>query len=349
METDFDSRGEHLQFAAFMHRVRALGIGLAALPVAAVLHLDHAGPGLWLPLLANALVWPHLAWWLARRSAQPTAAEKRNQLFDAVVAGAWIAAMHYDPLPSVLMVSLIAMSHIASGGLRWLARTLPLLVVCAVLLGVGLRIPWRAHDAMLVTVSTLPLLAIYPSCLSYVSFKLGRRVRQQNRLLAELSRTDPLTGLANRGAWLGAARHELERYLRHRGAVSLVLLDLDHFKVINDRFGHTTGDTALQALARILGANLRSADTAGRFDGDEFGIVLPDTGTDAAREVTERIRRQVAGIHPGGHEHACSVSVGVAQLTPDCTSLKAWIERADVALYRAKAAGRNRVCCAAST
>lgn len=344
-----DQHEEDLEFVAFIHRVRTLVVGLAALPIGAVLYLNHANAWLWLLLAINALLWPHIAWRLARRNTQPVDAEERNQLFDAVTAGAWVAAIRFDLLTSVLLVSLITMNHVGSGGLRWVARSVALQVASAALLGIFLPPVWPPHTETLVVVASLPLIAIFPSCLSYVSFRLSQRVRQQNRLLAQLSRTDSLTGLANRSAWLDAARNEFERHVRHPHVASLLLLDLDHFKAINDRYGHTTGDAALQALARILLANLRTLDTAGRFGGDEFGIVLPDTNVAAARDVAERICREVARIRPDGHDHTCAVSIGIAPLDASCISLKAWIEQADIALYRAKADGRNRVCCAGTT
>lgn len=342
-------REDDRQFITLTHLTRTIGIALGALPVAAVLYLDHAGRWLWALLLINAIGWPHVAWWLSRRSAHPLRVEKRNQMFDAVVAGAWIAAMHYNLLPSALILSLTMMNHVGSGGWRWPLRSLPLLAISSGLLGAMLDIHWNVQTDTRVVIASLPLLVIYPSWFSYLSFKLGRRIRQQNRLLAELSRTDGLTGLANRNAWLDAAGHELDRYHRHQRAATLMLLDLDHFKAINDQFGHTTGDAALQALARILTASLRHGDTAGRFGGDEFGIVLPETNTEAASEVAERIRLAVASMRPGRLNCACSVSIGIAEAGPRCATRKAWIEQADAALYRAKAAGRNQVGFATAT
>lgn len=339
------------RFVDLAHRVRSFGSGLAALPIAAVLYRLHTPHWQWFSLLANSLLWPHVAWLHARGSSKPVWHEKLNQLVDAAMVGAWIAAMRFNLLPSVLLASMMAMDHISAGGWRGIARSLPLLIATSALTAWSANLAWQPDSDMLVVVASLPMMAIYPSWLSLMTFRLGHRIRRQNRQLEEFSRTDALTSLANRNHWLDAVQRELDRYWRNRKPASLLLLDIDHFKQINDHHGHTAGDAVLRALAGVLRDNLRSIDTASRFGGDEFGIVLPETGIGQAHEVAERIRQRIAamGVDEGSPDPACSVSLGVAEVGPQHADAQAWIKQADVALYLAKAQGRNRVCTSASS
>jgi diguanylate cyclase (GGDEF)-like protein/PAS domain S-box-containing protein len=167
--------------------------------------------------------------------------------------------------------------------------------------------------------------------------------------LEYLSSTDVLTGLFNRRALIERLAYEVERAVRYKGDLSLILCDVDYFKEINDSYGHTSGDNALKAIAGILGNSLRSADLVGRYGGDEFMVILPETAIKGAVEFAERIRSslQAAKVRVKGRKTiGMSLSLGVASLRcrkgkGDVDSL---IRQADTALYSAKRTGRNRVC-----
>jgi diguanylate cyclase (GGDEF)-like protein len=125
--------------------------------------------------------------------------------------------------------------------------------------------------------------------------------------------------------------------------VSLLILDIDNFKNVNDQFGHLVGDEALRNIAQIVRETLRDPDTPGRYGGEEFGVVLPDTNSEGACVIAERVRERIGkAIVARTPEVRCTVSIGVAEATPDLSDSRQWIERADRALYRAKALGRNR-------
>ena len=125
--------------------------------------------------------------------------------------------------------------------------------------------------------------------------------------------------------------------------MSLLILDIDHFKDVNDRFGHLVGDEALRNIAQLLRDTLRDPDTPGRYGGEEFGVVLPDTDAEGASVIAERVRQRIGETAVARKpEIRCTVSIGVAEATPDLSDSRQWIERADRALYRAKALGRNR-------
>lgn len=165
--------------------------------------------------------------------------------------------------------------------------------------------------------------------------------------LCELSLKDPLTGLANRRHFRAVLEREIDRVTRSGEAALLLMLDIDHFKRVNDTHGHPAGDLVLQSVARTLGACVRPMDTLARYGGEEFAVVLPACQASFGRAVAERIRQAVANtpvrISPSEELHV-TVSIGGAfamQWIRSTTLL--WTDRADNQLYRAKAAGRNCV------
>ncbi|HEY0846364.1 MAG TPA: diguanylate cyclase [Noviherbaspirillum sp.] len=163
--------------------------------------------------------------------------------------------------------------------------------------------------------------------------------------LAEEAHTDALTGCANRRYFFDAARQELSRVRRYGRPMSVLMLDLDHFKSVNDEHGHQVGDRVLQTLVQVCRATLREVDIVGRLGGEEFAILLPETAAAEAMEAGERVRRAVAAAdialenQPPLH---ITTSVGVATLMPDMADIDTLLARADEALYAAKRAGRNR-------
>jgi diguanylate cyclase (GGDEF)-like protein len=156
--------------------------------------------------------------------------------------------------------------------------------------------------------------------------------------------TDPLTGLFNRRGFLEAAQRLMARRARRRQPVTVLVFDLDHFKSINDRFGHAVGDAALRVFAAEASANMRSSDIVGRLGGEEFVVVLPSPLEEAVA-VGERVRMAfaLAGARVGEHRLAATVSVGAAGSAKSTDDIETLLDRADAALYRAKAAGRNRL------
>lgn len=171
-------------------------------------------------------------------------------------------------------------------------------------------------------------------------------LKRSNELLLELSNTDHLTGLFNRRYLMEALDKEVQRSIRKGGDLSLIILDIDHFKKVNDTYGHLQGDVVLQRVALNLQKELRSYDIAARYGGEEFVAVLPDANLKEAIFVANRVRLSIQDVKFGGTltPLAITVSLGVATFpTLDCSTVDAFIKLADDALYRAKANGRNRV------
>lgn len=171
------------------------------------------------------------------------------------------------------------------------------------------------------------------------------RLQETKRKLEEISVRDGLTQIFNRRYLEQCLGAEFDRVRRYGGRLSVLLMDIDHFKYINDTYGHPAGDAVLIHLASILSANLRASDTAGRFGGEEFVIVLPNTDAADAIYVTDRIREMIAAniITYDNTPIPFTISIGVAELTDAVQDPEMLIKNADLALYAAKESGRDRV------
>jgi diguanylate cyclase (GGDEF)-like protein/PAS domain S-box-containing protein len=175
-----------------------------------------------------------------------------------------------------------------------------------------------------------------------------RKLRQQqdmlqdvNSKLTELAAVDGLTQLRNRRAFQERLEDETRRWRRHGNDVSLVLLDIDHFKSYNDTFGHPKGDEVLRAVGRLLRRSLRASDFAARYGGEEFAIILPNTNAAGSLHVAETLRRAIEGAT--WDDRAITASIGVATMSEEVSTADDLVDAADRALYRSKQAGRNCV------
>ncbi len=171
------------------------------------------------------------------------------------------------------------------------------------------------------------------------------QIRQLNARLEHLAMTDELTGLTNRRSFYIQGTKEIKRAERYGTPFSLLMLDLDEFKTINDQFGHEAGDKMLQCIANILSANIRETDLLARMGGEEFSVILPNTSIQDAMRLTERLRQAVemAGCPISDQKMKVTVSVGVASYQEGISYLDDLLRDADTAMYRAKNQGRNRV------
>lgn len=172
--------------------------------------------------------------------------------------------------------------------------------------------------------------------------ELEEALRRGNEELRQLAITDGLTGLCNRRHISGRLEQELARAERYQTPLSILLFDLDHFKRINDLYGHGVGDEALVAVAGMLRHELRDVDMLGRYGGEEFLVVLPNVDLVAARAVAERLRLAIRELRFSAPDLRLSLSGGVAQALPD-ESAEQLVRRADACLYGAKGAGRDRI------
>ncbi len=169
--------------------------------------------------------------------------------------------------------------------------------------------------------------------------------REATQALWQTVSCDHLTGLANRRAFHDAAELEIKRWHRQPRPMSVLMIDADHFKRINDSHGHAAGDAVLRHLAACLSATFRAMDVVARVGGEEFAVLLPGTDLNGAEAVALRVCERLRGqpVHVDGKAIFCTVSIGVAAMEPGVDGIQALLQRADTALYAAKVAGRNRV------
>jgi diguanylate cyclase (GGDEF)-like protein len=207
----------------------------------------------------------------------------------------------------------------------------------------GIEMPM---SAWIITIGC-PLL-IGPT-MSYHSFRLLIRLDQAHEQMRLISITDHLTGAANRRHFMERLLAEVERSLGNGSAFSVALLDIDNFKAVNDEHGHLAGDEVLRRLAQACMAQVREGDVFARFGGEEFAVLLPDTGIDQALQWLERLRQKVAELRVELPTTQLSVTVSIGLASPAIASpqaaaqINAALRMADEALYRAKREGKNRV------
>ncbi|TWX73242.1 GGDEF domain-containing protein [Colwellia sp. C1TZA3] len=172
-----------------------------------------------------------------------------------------------------------------------------------------------------------------------------KELKKANAELAIFSRTDGLTQLFNRNHWQQCIAAEFKRYTRNQHASSLVMLDIDHFKAVNDNYGHLVGDDVIRHLAKLIREQVRETDISARYGGEEFIILLADTYAEGGLIFAERLRKTVeeSVIIYNEIEIQYTISLGVAQVEPSYSTVTQWLEHTDNALYQSKGNGRNKV------
>jgi diguanylate cyclase (GGDEF)-like protein len=237
--------------------------------------------------------------------------------------------------------------------MAWTLTTLgvaPIFILTRIPIGMPVEtLPERVAAALcfITTIGQCAFVGLYGESLRKKLYRSGLKLKDAYRRIEELAELDELTGSYNRRCIMRMLDEEIARARRIEAPCSIALIDLDLFKRINDAYGHPTGDEVLRTFAITTFANIRTIDRFGRYGGEEFLLVLPDTTTDGAAQILERLREIIADLDwsafsPG---MCVTISAGVATLRPDETP-DSFLARADSALYSAKAKGRNRIACA---
>jgi diguanylate cyclase (GGDEF)-like protein len=234
-------------------------------------------------------------------------------------------------------------------GLGFAGRVLAVLLMvrCAILMTRGLTAPFMASaDANLFVPDLIQIVYLSSFNIGGMITCLGLVLLASERISAEfehLANVDTLTGIASRRAILHTLEVELARWRRKGQRCAVLLLDLDHFKRINDTHGHAAGDQVLIEFTRTAASVLRAGDVIGRYGGEEFLVVLPDADLEAATRVAQRICDTVAGRASQPGHASCTTSIGCAVVSDGASTVSELLARADAALYRAKQEGRNTV------
>lgn len=322
------------------YRLRTLGMGLASLPLVAVMHELDAHWLAWAWMVLTCLIWPHAAYLMTRHSRDPFLAELRNFVTDSAIAGSWVPLLHFNLLPSAVLLTLVTADKINTGVRGLWVYSLPATALALLIAAAMTGFAFQPHTSMLVIITCLPIMVIHTLAVSASSYRLVRRVQAQNQRLEELSRIDTLTGLFSRGHWEALADTALAE-AGETGRAAVLVLDIDHFKTINDAHGHAIGDDVLRGVADLIRRNVPKGCHCGRLGGDEFVVMLPMPIEEAAA-TAERILVGVRRLEfANARGLRCTVSIGIAGLPPPPADLRNWMEAADRALYRAKKAGRD--------
>jgi diguanylate cyclase (GGDEF)-like protein len=363
----------HHWVAVNSYRVRIAAFALVGIPIA--LHVLPNSPGtlFWTVFLLQFAVYPHLVQWRTRRCALPEKAELDNLIVDAVLSGAWAAGLGFPLWITVALCLATLLNHT-------IMRGTPGILICPVALLSGALasttvIAFRVSTDTdgLVTLSSIIGLSIYLSLMGVEFFTYIRRLHEvqgavatqkqiledanaalheqitkihdlQEKLRDQANR-DSLTGLFNRRYLEGTLEREMARCKREGTPISMLLLDIDHFKLINDTYGHQAGDEVLRVFARLLQESARAEDIVCRYGGEEFLLVLPKMPLDTARARGEYLLRLFADTQVafGDHHIRMTTSIGIAGTPLHSNTAEGLIRCADEALYLAKNSGRNRV------
>ena len=345
--------------------------------VFAIFAAHMAGKGFgalaWGLLALQFLLYPHLVYWLARRSDDPMRAELRNLLADSFVFGAWVAALGFPLwITDVLFISTVinmtgfrgpkgfvhataamltgASSAVALFGLHWSPHTdWPATTLAILGLAIySLMVANGAYTRAILLTDARPRLRRNEQELQTANRTLRQQLQEIHVLqdqLKERANRDALTGLYNRHYLDATIERELLRCKREGRDMGLMLIDIDHFKRINDSHGHQAGDEVLRQLAQLLLEHSRAADIICRYGGEEFLLLLPGMQPAVALSRAENYRAMLEQtvVHFGDQEIKVTLSVGLASYPRDGESSDALIAKADKALYQAKSEGRNRV------
>ncbi len=325
---------------------RVLGMCLGSLCIGAALW-DKTRPNwVWVVLLFGGLIWPHLAYLYSSRAKRPGRAEKSNLMTDAALTSFSMYAIGFGIVPSVIGITLTAMNNLAVGGERlWVKGC----VATAFGIGVGaLFLPWEFHptSSLMVQAATVSLAAIYLIAFGWTMWCMARHLEKSRDALHTLSQTDALSGLKNRGAFETALSEKFAELQTTQGQASaaLLLIDMDHFKRINDERGHAAGDAVVRAVGLALKFATRQEDTAARYGGDEFVVLLDRADEPDALAFLERMKDHIQAMAQfDTPSTALSWSTGIALFDPSLASTDAWVAQADDALYKVKKRGRGGV------
>ena len=358
------------------HRMRTASFALMFL--ATSLHIAGRGYGLvaWSLLGLLFLVYPQLQFWRACRAANPLAAEMHNLVVDDALLGLYAGALGFPLWLSFSATIASLFNNAANKGWRGVAVGIPALLVGALLGAAAAGFPLAPDTDLPTTLFCILGLAGYLLAIGNIAYSRNRQLRltrealrQRGSELLEANKTlaknfqdidelhqqlreqairDPLTGLYNRRYLDNTLERELAHCQREGKALSLIMIDVDHFKKYNDCYGHQAGDNCLRNVADALQACAkRASDLVARYGGEEFTLVLADTNCADAQRVAESVRLSIEALampHEQSDSGRVTVSVGVAVMTEHSyREVENLLRAADLALYRAKQSGRNQV------
>ncbi|MGB0134619.1 diguanylate cyclase [Dokdonella sp.] len=330
---------------------RVLGLGLGALVIGAALH-DQARPTwVWMLTLIGGFAWPHLAYLHSSRAGKSGRAEKINLMIDAALTSFALYAIGFSIVPSAIGITLLAMNNLSVGGVGLLAKGCIAIVAGLVVGAVFLPFEFHPASSLLVQSATMLLVVLYLTAFAWTMWRMANDLQQSRDALHMLSQTDALSGLKNRGAFESALGEKFAALRSGHGnaGAALLFLDMDHFKQINDESGHAAGDGVLRAMGSALNFEIRKADIAARYGGDEFAVLLDQADEPAAHVFLDRVKNRIRATAVFENSAVpLTWSTGVSIFDASVSSPDAWLAQADAALYKVKQRERGGVVLAQS-
>ncbi len=367
-----DAPRRHHWVAANSFRVRTATFALIGIPIA--LHVLPRQPGVvfWVLFLLQFYAYPFVMQWLSRRAADHEKAEHNNLIVDSLASGAWVAVLGFPLWISVAFFLAALLNHTVTLGVKGILICLLAASAGALASTTVIAFHVSTDTDGLVTLTSIIGLAVYLSLMGIEFFSYIRRlhevqdaVDQQKRTLEganqalheqigkindlqeklrEQANRDALTGLFNRRYLEGTLEREMARCKREGAPLTMLLLDIDYFKLVNDTYGHPAGDEVLRVFARALQESARTEDIVCRYGGEEFLLVLPKMPLTIARaratQLLELFRKTTVVFE--NSRIPVTTSIGIASVPDHATSVGNLIRCADQALYRAKSTGRDR-------
>ena len=355
------------------YRIRMLAFALACVPIGLHIWPRAYGLGIWALFVVQFLIYPHLLYWRSRTAKDPKRSEASNVIIDSVALGAWAAGLGFPLWISVGLFLTILVNHALTGGLQGILLGLMAFASGALASTALVAFHVSTDTDGLVTLFSIIALAVYLSLIGIESFRYAQQLHQvqstldrqkmtleeanaalHNQIqkiddlrekLREQANRDSLTGLFNRRYLEGTLERERARCRREGAPLTMLMIDVDHFKMVNDDYGHQAGDEVLRVLGKLLLENARTEDIVCRYGGEEFLLVLPKMPLDIALDRAAQLLKfvQETSVSYGEMRIRTTVSIGVATTPAHADSAEALLKCADKALYQAKARGRNRV------
>ncbi len=313
----------------------------------------------WAALVLNYLAYPQLVYWRARRAHDQRRAEIHNMDADIVLAGIWAGVLGFPLWITFVLCASGCINMVVFHGGRGGIRLLVNMGAGIALAALAVPLDWRPETDLRTSVLCMVALGLYLFAFARDGYDRAmaqhevhaqlrgqfEEIRSLQTQLREQALRDPLTGLFNRRHLDAVLAPMLERCVSQGAPLSLLVIDIDHFKRVNDAHGHAAGDAVLQALAQLLLRHVRPQDVACRLGGEEFVLVLDNTPVAVAAERAQVLRQafEALRVRAVGGELAATLSCGVAACPDNGQEPRALVAWADQALYAAKKQGRNRV------
>jgi diguanylate cyclase len=320
------SRAAGVSFAKRVYQSRIVGCALSLVFVATTTY--PGGGTLWALMVLNGFLWPHIAYQLAIRSADPYRAEQRNLQLDCVYAGGWLVAMQFSLLPSVLLLSMVGMNSVTTKGIGFLLRGLIANAVGVLITGAVIGFTVTLQTPPQVIWACLPMLVLYPFTIGWSSYNLAVQLLRQKKALAIVTGFDErmFTPLDH---WMYRLAQVLLRCRCGSSTATVAVVRIDEFQALRDRHGGLLMEALSARLGQLIKGEIRSTDLVCSPSAGEFFVLLLQAGAGGARSLTERVEAFFAesvangeGI-PEGH-----IRVGLAEFSYGLVSENEWLQLA---------------------